>query len=428
MAVLGALDGSAPGIRFAFTPGRTLRRGDADAARLAPEPLARLGPDAARYLVPTPDHPRHPAYAGAVVLAARTGVTAAHVAVGWAVRYAARAGTVVDLPVPQRVPMRTDTIAGTVVDLPVPQRVPMRTDTIFDLASLTKLFTSIAILREVERGTVALDAPVRRFLPEFAHAGVTVRMLLTHTGGLAENIDLSRYAERSAAVRAVLAAPLERGLTPGGQYHYSDLGMITAGAIVERVTGVRLDTLVRKEITGPLGMYDTGYLPDPALLPRIAATEYRPGIGILRGVAHDEKVAPLGGVAGHAGVFGTARDLAVLCQMLLDGGTYGDVRILRPAAVRAMLTNDNARFPGADHGLGVDLDKPWYMRTLASPVSFGHTGYTGTSVVADPRSDAILVFLTNQVHPYRTWSTTTPAHNVPRRRIADDLGAAVLAS
>lgn len=302
----------------------------------------------------------------------------------------------------------------------------MTTETIFDLASLTKLFTSVVVLHRVDEGTVALDAPVRRYLPEFAHAGVTVRMLLTHTGGLAENIDLSRYPDRSAAVAAVLAAPLERGLTPGGQFHYSDLGMITAGTIAERVTGQRLDTLVHKEITGPLGMRDTGYLPGPALLPRIAATEVRTGAGILRGVAHDEKVAPLGGVAGHAGVFGTARDLAVLCQLILDGGRYGGVRVLREETVRAMLTNQNARFPGEDHGLGVDLNKTWYMQTLASPVSFGHTGYTGTSVVADPRSGAILVFLTNQVHPSRTWSTLTPAHNVPRRRVANDLGAAIL--
>src|SRR5205814_7003907 len=141
------------------------------------------------------------------------------------------------------------------------------------------------------------------------------------------------------------------------------------------------------------------YLPATASRDRIAATEYRPGAGILRGVAHDENVAPLDGVAGHAGMFSTARDLAVFCQMLLDGGRYGDVRILREDTVRAMLVNANARFPGDDHGLGVDLNQPWYMGPLASPVSFGHTGFTGTSLVVDPRSGAILILLTNQVHP-----------------------------
>jgi CubicO group peptidase (beta-lactamase class C family) len=408
-AVAGGLTASVPVPPLIFTPGLVLRPGSAADARLRPDYLARLGPDAARYLVPTPDHPGHPAYAGAVVLAARGGVVALRTAVGSAVRYAA--------------------IDGRLVDLPRAQRIPMRPDTIFDLASLTKIFTAIVVLREVERGTVALDAPVCRYLPEFAAGGkaaVTVRQLLTHTGGLAEDINLSGYRDRRAALAAVLAAPLERGLRPGARYRYSDLGMITLGAIVERVTGHRLDQVVRAEVTTPLGLRDTGYLPDPAVRDRIAATEYRPGTGVLRGVAHDEKVAPLGGVAGHAGIFSTAFDLAVLGQMLLDGGRYGDVRILREQTVRAMLTNENVRFPGDDHGLGVDLNKAWYMQSLASPVSFGHTGYTGTSLVVDPRSGTILVFLTNQVHPDRSWSTKTPAHNVPRRRIARDLGAAVL--
>jgi CubicO group peptidase (beta-lactamase class C family) len=245
---------------------------------------------------------------------------------------------------------------------------------------------------------------------------------------LTADLNLQPYPDRSAALAAVLDAPLQAGLTPGGQYHYSDLGMVTAGAIVERVRGVRLDALVRKEITDPLGMRDTGYLPDPALRDRIAATEYRAGMGILRGVAHDESVAPLGGVAGHAGIFGTARDLAVLCQTLASGGAYGGVRLLREETVRTMLTNENARFPGADHGLGVDLNRPEYMGPLASPITFGHTGYTGTSVVVDMRSGTILVFLTNQVHPYRGWSRTTPAHNVPRQKVATDVAGAVQAS
>jgi CubicO group peptidase (beta-lactamase class C family) len=131
-------------------------------------------------------------------------------------------------------------------------------------------------------------------------------------------------------------------------------------------------------------------------------------------------------VAGHAGIFSTARDLAVLCQMLLNGGRYGGVRVLREATVRAMLTNENARFPGQDHGLGVDLNKPAWMDALASPFSFGHTGFTGTSVVVDPRSGTILVFLTNAVHPSRAWGPRAAAHNVPRQRVARDLSAAVI--
>jgi CubicO group peptidase (beta-lactamase class C family) len=410
LAVLG-LGGSAPAaVPIRFTPGLTLGTGNAAAAGLRPWAAARLAADAARYLAPTPDHPGRPAYAGAVLLAARHGVIAVDVAVGCAVRYAER--------------------DGRLTDLPPAQRVPMRTDTVFDIASLTKLFTAVLVLREVERGRVALDAPVARYLPEFAAAGkatVTVGQLFTHTGGLAENIDLSGYPDRPAALHAVLVAPLERGLAPGRQFHYSDLGMITLGAVVERVSGQRLDELLQAEIAGPLGLYDTGYRPDPARYgDRIAATEYRPGVGVLRGVTHDEKVGPLGGVAGHAGVFSTARDLAVFAQTLLDGGRYGDTRILREATVRSMITNVNAGFPGHDHGLGLELNQPWYMGPLAGPASFGHTGYTGTSLVADPRSGTVLVFLTNQVHPDRAWSTTTPAHNVPRHRVVADLGAAVV--
>ncbi len=392
-----------------FTPDRVLRTGDAAAAGLRADALARLTKDLAAYLAPTQDHPGHPAYPGAVVLAARDGVIALQAAVGSAVRY-----TVSD---------------GHVVDLPPTQRVPMRTDTVFDLASLTKLFTTVAVLREVDRGRIALDAPVARYLPEFAvpaKAAITVRQLLTHTSGLVEDVDLSRYRTRTAALAAVLAAPVQPGYTPGGQYSYSDVGMMTAGAVVERVAGRRLDEVVRDGITGPLGLRDTGFLPPAALRDRIAATEYRPGTGILRGVAHDENVAPLAGVAGHAGMFSTARDLAVFCQTLLNGGRYGRVRILREQTVRVMLGNANARFPGQAHGLGVDLDQPWYMGPLASPISFGHTGFTGTSVVVDPRSGAILVLLTNQVQPDRTWSTKTPARNVPRRTMVADFGAAIV--
>jgi CubicO group peptidase (beta-lactamase class C family) len=404
---LGGLAAARPVEAVVFTPGVTLRPGDPAAAGLRAWAPARLAADAARYLAPWPEHPDHPAYAGAVVLAARRGVIAVAAAVGSAVRYAVR--------------------DGDLVDLPPAQRVPMRTGTVFDIASLTKLFTTVVVMRAVERGTVALDAPVARYLPEFASNGkasVTVRQLLTHTGGLAENIDLSACPGPAAALDAVLRAPVERGLRPGAQFHYSDLGLISLGGLVERVAGRRLDELVRDEVAGPLGLRDTGYR--PASPDRVAATEYRPGAGVLRGVAHDEKVGPLGGVAGHAGLFSTAYDLAVLAQALLDGGRYGTVRILGEDTVRAMLANETVAFPGHAHGLGLELNQPWYMGALAGPSTFGHTGYTGTSLVAAPGSGTVLVFLTNQVHPDRTWSTRTPAHNIPRRTVAGDLAAAII--
>jgi CubicO group peptidase (beta-lactamase class C family) len=389
-----------------FAPGLTLHTGDPRDAGLRPEDARRLVADAASYTALTPDHPYHPAYAGAVVLVVHHGVVGVQAAVGDAVRYGVAAGQPLELP--ER------------------QRVPVRTGTIFDIASLTKLFTAVVALRQMEAGRLALDAPVARYLPEFrvyGKEGVTVRQLLTHTAGLPEDMHLAN--DRAAAIRAVLGTPLAPGMTPGNQYYYSDLGMVTLGALLERITGQRLDRLVRDEVTGPLGMRDTGYLPSPAMRDRIAATEFQPGRGVVRGEVHDETAAALGGVSGNAGIFATAKDLAVFAQMLLNGGRYGDVRILGEGTVRQMLTNFNVRFPGQDHGLGVELNQPYFMGPLASPVTFGHTGFTGTSLVVDPRSQTILILLSNQVHPDRLWSTKTVYRNVPRRRLATDLAAAL---
>jgi CubicO group peptidase (beta-lactamase class C family) len=394
----------AEGIRF--TPNLVLRPGTPQDAGLRPDDARRLVADAAGYTSPTPDHPNHPAYAGAVVLVVRNGIVGVRAAVGDSVRYG-------------------DGI-GAPVELPPSQRVPMRPDTIFDVASLTKLFTTVVALREVEAGRLALDAPVARYLPEFAVSGkatVTVRELLTHTAGLPEDMPLS--GDRGAAIEQVLHTRLAPGMKPGNQYYYSDLGLVTLGVVLERITGQRLDRLVTNDITGPLGMRDTGYRPNPSTLDRVAATEYQPGRGVIRGSVHDETAAALGGISGNAGIFSTADDLAVFAQMLLNGGQYGDVRILRADTVRQMLTNFNVRFPGLDHGLGVELNQPYFMGPLASPVTFGHTGFTGTSIVVDPRSQAILILLANQVHPDRLWSTKTVYRNVPRQRLAADLADAL---
>src|SRR5258707_11858413 len=167
---------------------------------------------------------------------------------------------------------------GHPVELPDSQRVPMRVDSIFDIASLTKLFTTVLALRQVEAGTLSLDAPVARYLPEFAANGtqrVTVRELLTHTAGLPEDMHIA--GDPAATLSSVLRTPLAPGMTPGNQYHYSDLGMITVGAVLDRITGRRLDRLVRDEVTGPLGMHDTGYRPPPDGRDRVVATEYQPG-------------------------------------------------------------------------------------------------------------------------------------------------------
>ncbi|HEY3505700.1 MAG TPA: serine hydrolase [Actinocatenispora sp.] len=391
-----------------FTPGRTLRRGTARQVGLRTEVVDAMVPDTARYLGTTPDNPQHPMYAGATVIAAKDGVIVEYAAVGDAVRYALD-GT-------------------TVVELPEAQRVPARTDTIWDLASMSKLFTATAVAQLIERGLVELAAPVVRYLPDFAANGksdITVRHLLTHTSGLIPDpvpslwAGYRTYAERVAAILATTPSG-----PPDTAYVYSDLNFLTLGLLVEAVGGQRLDAYVAAHITGPLGLTDTMYTPPASLKPRIAAQEYEPwaGRGLVRGEVHDENAWALDGVAGHAGVFSTARDIAVFAQTYLNGGRYGRSRILAEDTVRLMLSDyTSTLFPDDPHGLGWELGLNWYMGALASPVTFGHTGYTGTSIVVDPLSCSLVVLLTNRVHPSRDWGS----NNVARRAVADDLGLAL---
>jgi len=310
-------------------------------------------------------------------------------------------------------------------ELPADEQVPTRRDTVYDLASVTKTFTSIAVMQQVEAGRVDLDQPVAGYLPDFAQQGkdgITVRHLLTHTGGLPAWLPLySRYdtvEERLAAVLAV--APIA---SPAQRYLYSDLSLITLGLIVEKVTGEPLDTVIAERITKPLGMSDTMFNPPASMRHRIAATEAQPWAGrpMIVGEVHDENAWSLGGVAGHAGLFSTARDLAVLAQTLLNGGRYGATRILDSDTVRAMITNENTEFPANSHGLGFELDQRWYMDALSSPATFGHTGFTGTSLVVDPLSRSFVILLTNRVHPSRDWGSNNPA----RRAVARDLSRAI---
>ncbi|HWM73142.1 MAG TPA: serine hydrolase [Nocardioides sp.] len=391
--------------RFDVTPDdlrfehHKLRRGTPRQAHLLTAPLDQMSADLRSFLAPSPEHPL---YAGGVVLASRHGVVPVHDAAGKALRY-----------------HEIDT------ELPADQQVPMRRDTIFDLASVTKTFTTIAVMQQVEAGRVDLDEPVATYLPDFAQHGkddVTIRHLLTHTGGLPAWLplysDYETVEERFAAVLAV-----EPDAEPGEAYVYSDLSLITLGLVVEEVTGRPLDRVIAHGITRPLGMSDTMYNPPARLVDRIAATEAQPWAGrpMIRGEVHDENAWSLGGVAGHAGLFSTARDLAVLARTLLNGGRYGHERILESDTVRAMLVNENAEFPGDSHGLGFELDQRWYMDALSTPVTFGHTGYTGTSVVIDPMSDSFVILLTNRVHPSRDWGSNNPA----RRAVARDLGRAI---
>ncbi|MER6095789.1 serine hydrolase domain-containing protein [Streptomyces sp. NPDC001728] len=386
----------------------TLRWGSAREAGLLTVPLRRLVAEAEAFLRPSPDHPW---YAGAVLLAGRGGTVALHRAIGTAVRYAAY-------------DERTDT--G--IELPPERRIPVTEDTVFDLASVSKLFTSILAVQQIEHGALDLEARVTAYLPEFGGGGkgeVTVRQLLTHTSGFRPEIPLYREPTREGKLRLLWQeAPVR---TPGSAYLYSDLNMISLQLILEEITGHGLDTLLHDEITAPLGMHRTRFAPPLSWRPEIAATEdARPpwsGLdrGMVWGEVHDENAYALGGVAGHAGVFSRARDLAVLARTLLNGGAYGPTRILSPASVELMFTDFNTAFPGDAHGLGFELQQYWYMGAMATPRTAGHTGFTGTGLVLDATTDTFLIVLGNSAHPVRSWRSGS----APRVAAANHLARAV---
>ncbi|MGW9071146.1 serine hydrolase [Streptomyces yangpuensis] len=403
-----ALPGPAGAAERRALQGLRLRYGSARQAGLLERHLEAVADEARRFLGPSPEHPY---YAGAVVLAGRGRTVALHRAMGHAVRYADYDG-------------RTDRVR----EFPAAERIAMAEDTVFDLASLTKLFTSILAVQQMERGRLELEAPVRRYLPEFTGGGkeiITVRQLLTHTSGLRSWAPFYQEPTREGRLRLLWSVRPQE--TPGSVYRYSDLNLIALQLLLERITGRTLDVLLHDEITAPLGMHRTRYNPPLSWRRITAATEVQrpPWSGLDRGLVwgevHDENAYALGGVAGHAGVFGTAWDLAVLARTLLDGGAYAGRRILRPASVELLFTDYNTAFPGDDHGLGFELYQHWYMGAMATPHSAGHTGFTGTSLVLDPSTDSFLILLGNSVHPVRTWR----AGSAPRVAVGNRFARAV---
>jgi serine-type D-Ala-D-Ala carboxypeptidase len=313
----------------------------------------------------------------------------------------------------------------------------------FDLASLTKVVgtTTAAMILE-EEARLDLDRPARDYLPELDapdKAVITVRMLLTHSAGLVSGGPLWRDTrDRAGFLQRMNDRPL--AYSPGDSAIYSDWGLILTGWIIERITGQPLDGFLHDRVWGPLGMRETGFNPlatarlpagsectaalpaAPALLSRIAATEQdtvyrnRP----IHGVVHDENACALGGVAGHAGLFSSVRDLAVFAQLLLNGGDYGGVRILQPNTIARWTARQNRH---SSRALGWDTPSP---RSSAgryfSPRSFGHTGFTGTSIWIDTERGIFVVLLTNRVNPTRA----NMLHEPLRRAVADAVQAAVL--
>jgi uncharacterized protein YbbC (DUF1343 family) len=295
----------------------------------------------------------------------------------------------------------------------VPLREPMTIDTIFDAASLTKVIaTTPAIMRLFEQGQIRLNDPVTKYLPEFqgGHSDVSIRDLMTHFSGLRPDLDLkpawSGY--QTGIQRALSDKPAG---APGVRFVYSDIDFILLGEIVHRLSGNTLNEYTHENFYQPLGMHETMFLPPASLRPRIAPTEVNPTTGQpLRGEVHDDTARYMGGVAGHAGVFTTAGDLAKFAQMMLDGGQGKSdggqgtvVRLFNAATLQKFTSPQSPPDQPILRGLGWDIDSPYSSnRGELFPIgSYGHTGFTGTSMWIDPFSHSYVIILTNAVHPHR---------------------------
>jgi CubicO group peptidase (beta-lactamase class C family) len=275
----------------------------------------------------------------------------------------------------------------------------------FDMASCTKvLATTTAAMKLVDEGKLGLDEPVGKFIPQFAvgeKSAITIRHLLTHRSGLPpfrRFFLICHTAEE--ALDSAFATPLV--VKPGDSTIYSDIGMITMGKVIERITGRSLADYIKENFFDPLGMTSTMFNPPRSLLGRIAPTEidtlWRKTL--VRGQVHDENAALLGGVSGHAGLFSTASDAAILLQLLLNKGSYAGKRYL---SERTVVEFTRSQQPFGDRFLGWDSRSPRGSSAgnLFALSSFGHTGFTGTSVWVDPERNLLVVFLTNRVHPTR---------------------------
>jgi len=288
----------------------------------------------------------------------------------------------------------------------VPRRLPMRVDTLFDLASLTKVIaTTTAIMQLLEEGKFRLEDPVANYWPEFGASGkgeITVREVMTHYSGLPPDLQLEpAWSGYETAMKMIeQASPIN---PPGTRFVYSDVNYETLGELVHRLSGEPLNVYCAEHIFKPLRMLNTMFLPPASLRTRIAPTQYRDGEHgpMLWGVVHDPTAQAMGGVAGHAGLFSTADDLAIFAQMLLDGGRSHGVHVLTDLSVDKMTTPQTPPGKMAVRGLGWDIDTAFSSNRgdLFPSGSYGHTGFTGTSLWIDPFSRTYVILLTNAVHP-----------------------------
>lgn len=307
--------------------------------------------------------------------------------------------------------------------LPSPE--PMTADTIFDCASLTKVVaTTSALMKLFEEGKLRLNDRVTQYLPEFqdGKSEITTRNLMTHFSGLRPDLDLE--PEWSGYETGIHRALVDKPAGPPGmRFVYSDINFILLGEMVRRLSGTTLPDFADAAIFHPLGMHDTMFRPADSLRPRIAPTEMlEKSHVVLRGVVHDPTARDMGGIAGHAGLFSTADDLGRFCQMLLDKGSWQGRRILSPLTVEKFTTPQSPPDQPILRGLGWDIDSPYSgERGELFPIgSYGHTGFTGTSLWLDPASNTYVILLTNAVHPH-----LRPAITSLRGKVATIVAASV---
>ncbi|KAK2750032.1 hypothetical protein FQN55_002750 [Onygenales sp. PD_40] len=363
----------------------------------------------------------HPIEPGSVNMVARDNTIVSYFAVGHSTLYADVNGTY----------------------LPKPKRERTKLDTIYDMASLTKIFTTIAALQQLDTGLLVLDATVASYLPEFAVNGkenITIQMLMTHTTGMDADpipgLYDPQYTSKEQRIEVILSQKLIN--PPGSKYLYSDLSYMTLMLVLEETTSTPLDELIG-ELACKLGMKDTffnrGNVEGPAFpyYKRVATQEFQldaQGTTVparpqpVRGTVHDENAWSLDGVSGHAGLFSTVSDTAKLCQMILNNGTYGGQRILEASTVDLIFTNFNAKLDSA-RSLGFELDKYATAGPMANLLTASHTGFTGTTIVIDRPSNTFYLHFANRVHPSRNWSSNGITRQALGYWVAKSLGREV---
>jgi CubicO group peptidase (beta-lactamase class C family) len=302
---------------------------------------------------------------------------------------------------------------------------PVTTTTLYDLASLTKVVAATTLAMQLcESGDLKLEFPVSRFYPSFtggARERITIKHLLTHTSGLPAHLAFYKDTQgKSEFVKRILTTPLE--YEPGAKMIYSDLGVILLGDILEKITAKPLDVLAHSRIFAPLGMDHTLFKPGGQLKAQIAPTEKDPWRDrLIQGEVHDENAYAMGGVSAHAGLFSTSGDLAIFCQMLLNGGVYNHHRLVKRSTLEQFVARQEFP-PGSSRALGWDTPSEGSSAgSLLPSTSFGHTGFTGTSIWVDPTRQLFIILLTNRVCPTRENNAILEV----RRQVADAVVRAV---